>query len=215
MLPRWNKITLITLAFLPFFTGCTSTEVHTFRNEALIGKYYDRILLVVDIPDANDRSITESIFQRQFLARGLDIILASNLMPNIHSMQEHELLTILERQDIHSVLTMTPAPALDLLSDRDTAPRFRSPKLQWANDLLYFNNPNPVYPEGKDLYNTIYGKFSFKLIDLDSGKVAWLGISLTERDGLGNFACMIEDNVKKTVKRLTEEKLIMPMIAAD
>lgn len=185
------------------------------RSKGLIGKYYDRILLVVDIPNGNDRFAAEQAFQQEFTARGLTLMTASTLFPNLRSLSESEVNAVLAKNDVQAVLTITPSAAADVYAGIQRPKLFTAPKLAWANTLLYYDNPKPVYPEHASLYTGEECEFSLKLFDTQTGKLAWLGVSKTEKDGLGSFSSLIEDNARETVKKLGMEKLIVPAIAAD
>lgn len=214
MIPIFRVSIGMTIALFAF-NGCTSTEVHTFRSKELIGKYYDNILLVVDVPSASDRFFAEQAFSIAFEERGLNLFTATDIIPSIRKLSGEQLSAILEKQDIHCILTITPAEALEIGNDNKNSKRFTSSMLQWANELIYYDNPSPIFPNDENLYSGDYGKFSLKLFDMETGKVAWLGVSITEKTGFGTFENLMKHNARETVNKLISEKLIVPLIVID
>ncbi len=208
----YPKLLFAALVSSAVIAGCTSTEVHSFRSNNLIGRYYDHMMLVVDIPDVNDRVMIEGLFVKEFEARGLKLLVASDVFPSIRKTTQQQALDIMKQQDIQAVLTLVPSRTLDIESASDKSPLFKSRSLSWANSLSYYDNPLATIPDREPLYTGDLGKFSLRLYDVQTGQIVWLGFSITERTALANLELLMQNNAKETVNELSAEKLILPAI---
>jgi hypothetical protein len=159
--------------------------------------------------------MAEQAFRDAFNEYGLHLFTAYEVFPNFNEMDEADILAQLKKNNIHSVLTITPSSAVDLAAAIERNDRFQSKKLVWANQLIFYANPDPVIPATEVMYSGIEGQFSLRLYDLESEKIAWLGVSVSARTGLGSFQKLICNNAKETVRTLSSQKLIAPAVTAE
>ncbi len=190
---------------LILLTGCASTRLTSFRDPDFTVRNFHKILVIVPLSDLESREAAETAFADRLTAHGVEALTALQILAPTRTYTKGELAKILSENKIEGVLIVMPT---DAYTKQTYIPRSSSTYGQGTlsgNTLSY--SANTQYHGGYSVSKPRV-KYELKLFDVPSGKIAWIGTSITRGNAFAHFITMIDSLAATAVRRLDEEGLL-------
>ncbi len=188
-------------------TNCATTKIISQTDPSFIDKKCNKILIFINTKDYELQSKLEEKYSNILNSRyNVKAIASSELFLMTRNYTTEDIDKILKENKIDSILTLGMYDA----SIKETYIPERTTRKGTINE-----NPwgGYTYTEKTTKYGGYYisapiGKFEAKLIDVSTGRTAWVGIIQSEGTEFHDFEDLFEVSLDKTLNKLEEEGFI-------
>ncbi len=190
---------------LLLIVGCATTNLTSFRDPEFAGKNLHKILVVVPFSDLESRQTAETAFVNRFAGYGVEAVPSMQMLMPTRTYTNEELAKILFENKVEGVLIVK---LTDVSSTQTYVPQSSSTYGQGTLSGNTINYSSQTYSYGGYYISKPRVRFELQLFDVSSGKVAWVGTSLTRGNAYARFKTLINSLAGSAVRQLVQDGLV-------
>jgi hypothetical protein len=203
---------LITTLFLFFIlvsniTSCarTATQINSFKDPAFTGKTFQRMVIIAPFAGIGSRKKVEQTTSVELAKHAVTGIPSMEIFLPTRTYTENDVLRILKENRIDSVLFLTLTDAYSqqvYIPGSSTTQGFGTLQGETIN---FFST---TYHSGGYYLSKPRLRFTMKLYDAETGKLAWIATSLTGGNVFAEFDDLINSLITTTIQKLQEDGVL-------
>lgn len=202
---------IIILLFAVILSGCASTSVTSFTDPDYTSAEFNRILVVVNSNDLENRLNIETNMVFALKDAGVYALESYKLFPPTRQFTPEEKISLLIKKDIKAFLSIT----IGKTGVQEVYIPPTSSTTKTEGDISFHGNSASYSEKSKTAYlggytlSKPWAKYATKLFDVSNGRMVWLSDSFTGGSALANFSTVNSSYCNAIVNDLEKKDLIL------
>lgn len=200
----------INLLLILFLFGCASTRMTSFKDPDYLDSKFERILVVANTNDLEDRQNLESGMVEEFTEIGVFALESFKLFPPTRDLSEEDKVDLLLANNIDGFITIDVGESgvnSVYVPQTGSTTKKEGRVNVYGNSATYKEKSKTTYQGGYTL-NKPWAEFETRLYDVTNGNMAWIATSFTGGNAYANKNTLIGSYCSTTIEKLVEEKLV-------
>jgi len=201
----------ISFFIILFLVSCASTRITSFKDPDYQNKDFNRILIVANTNDLEDRQKLESKMVEEFSNIGIYALESIRLFPPTSELTDEDKVELLLKNNIDAFISISVGESgvsEVYVPQTSSATKTKGNVSVYGNTATYKEKSTTTYQGGYTL-NKPWAEFETKVYDVSNGQMAWIASSFTGGNAYANRTTVINSYCGKTVDQLLKDDLIV------
>ena len=208
MYKQIKKIFLASIVVL--CVGCASTQMTSFKDPDYEGSVFKRILVIVNTSDLEKQLYFETRMTKVFNGAGIFAKEGFKLFPPTRNMVATEKIELLKRDSIDAYISVYVGESgieQIYIPPTGTSTKTEGSATVSGNQITYEEKSKTTVIGGYTISKP-WAEFYAKLMDVSSGRTAWISSSFTGGSALSSFYTVINSFCDQILSQLVTDKLV-------